>query len=535
MNAPAPISPINDDSAVLGPAPTAETLTVARNVSTRYLAIATEMLVGLVVLPFNVMHLGKDAYGLWMLTASVTAYFSVLDLGYGGALVKFVAQYRARRDVRALNEILSTTFYLFAAFGVVTYLAAIVVAVYLDRFFHLTPDQVHLGRVVLLVTSVNVAIGTAASVFGGVINGFQRYDLNNIVGAISSVVTAVVNVAVLALGYGLVELVVATTAVRVLTYWVYRANAYRVFPALRLRTEFFSRPQLREVTMFSFYMALIDWSKKLNYAVDALVIGAFLNTGAVAVWSVGQRLAEAVQRLTNQLNEVLFPTVVDNDAAHRNHRLQAIFIQGTLLSLATVIPMSGALMLMGAPLVLAWVGPDFLGSVIVLQLLAFTVIIRVGTATCATVLKGAGQHRLVAFTYILTGIVNLSLSIAIVKPLQLVGVAIGTLVPVTATALFVLFPAGCRRVELPVGRAFAQAVWPAVWPAAVMIVFVQVTRDFVPATLIAVGAEIAAAVLVYAVTFLLFGIRPAERRFYLSKITELIGRPVPAPSLTEGA
>ena len=31
-----------------------------------------------------------------MLTASMTAYFSVLDLGYGGALVKFVAQYRAQ-------------------------------------------------------------------------------------------------------------------------------------------------------------------------------------------------------------------------------------------------------------------------------------------------------------------------------------------------------------------------------------------------------------------------------------------------------
>jgi O-antigen/teichoic acid export membrane protein len=524
-----------DDMAALGPAATEETMTVARNVSTRYLAIGTEMLLGLVVLPFNVLHLGKEAYGLWMLTASVTAYFSVLDLGYGGALVKFVAQYRAKRDIRALNEILSTMFYLFAAFGVLTYVVAMVVAVYLDRFFRLTPDQVHLGRIVLLVTSVNIAVGTAASVFGGVINGFQRYDLNNVVGTISSVITAAVNVVVLALGYGLVELVAWTTAVRVLTYWVYRANAYRVFRGLRLRTSYFSRTRLREVTMFSVYMALIDWSKKLNYAVDALVIGAFLNTSAVAVWSVGQRLAEATQRLTNQLNDVLFPTVVDHDAARRDERLQAIFVQGTRLSLATVIPISGALMLMGTPLVLAWVGPDFLGSVIVLQLLAFTVIIRVGNATCATVLKGAGQHRLVAFTYILTGIVNLSLSIAIVKPLQLVGVAVGTLVPVTASSLFVLFPAGCRRVGLPVGRALSQAVWPALWPAAVMIAYVRLTRDLVPTTLLAVGAEMAAAAFIYAVTFVLFGISAAERRFYLSKVTEIVGRTVPAPSVTEGA
>jgi O-antigen/teichoic acid export membrane protein len=525
-----------DENAALGPLPAEETLTVARNVSTRYLAIAIEMLLGLVVLPFNVLHLGKSAYGLWMLTASVTGYFSVLDLGYGGALVKFVAQYRARRDIRALNEILSTTFYLFSAFGVVTYLVAIVVAIFLDRLFQLTPDQVHVGRVVLLVTSVNVAVGTAATVFGGVINGFQRYDLNNVVGTVSSIIAAVVNVVVLALGFGLIELVAATTTVRVLTYWVYRANAYRVFPGLRLRTSLFKRARLREVTMFSVYMALIDWSKKLNYAVDAMVIGAFLNTSAVAVWSVGQRLAEATQRLTNQLNDVLFPTVVDHDTAQRTERLQAIFIQATRLSLATVIPIGGALMLMATPLVMTWVGPDFLGSVIVIQLLAFTVIVRVGNSTSATLLKGAGQHRLVAFTYILTGIVNLSLSIALVARLELMGVAIGTLVPVTISSMFVLFPAGCRRVGLSVGRALSQAVWPAVWPAAVMVAYVELTRGLVASNLFAVGAEMAAAAMVYAVTFLLFGLTTAERRFYMSKVTQLVGRPVPAaPSVTESA
>ena len=69
-----------------------------------------------------------------------------------------------------------------------TYLVAIVLAVFLDRLFHLSPDQVHVGRVVLLIISVNVAVGTAFTVFGGVINGFQRYDLNNIVGTVSSVV-----------------------------------------------------------------------------------------------------------------------------------------------------------------------------------------------------------------------------------------------------------------------------------------------------------------------------------------------------------
>src|SRR5205814_10342892 len=122
---------------------------------------------------------------------------------------------------------------------------------------------------------------------------------------------------VLWMGYGLVELVVATTIVRVLTYWVYRANAYSVFPALDLSPGRFRRSRLREVTSFSVFMLLIDWANKLNYSIDAIVIGIILGTAAVAVWSVGQRLAEATQRLTNQLNDILFPNVVDHSTSRR--------------------------------------------------------------------------------------------------------------------------------------------------------------------------------------------------------------------------
>ena len=512
-----------------------ETLTVARNVSTRYLAISIEAILGLVILPFNVLHLGTSAYGLWMLTASVTAYFSVLDLGYGGALVKFVAQYRARRDVTALNEILSTMFVLFGAFGVLTYMVAAGIAIFMGHFFHLSPDQIHTGRIVLLIISLNVAAGTAFSVFGAVINGFQRFDLNNMVGTASSIVTALVNVAVLASGYGLVELVAASTGVRLLTYLVYRANAYRVFPALRIRLGSFRRARLREVTAFSVYMLAIDWANKMNYSIDALVIGAFLSTSAVAVWTIGQRLAEVTQRLTNQLNDVLFPAVVDSDSAARTDRLQTIFIQGTRLSLATVVPMGGAMMLMAGPLVHAWVGPEFAGSIPVLQLLTLSVIVRVGNATAGTVLKGAGEHRLVAFTNVGAAIVNLALSIVFVKAFGLPGVALGTLVPICIASTFVLFPAGCRRVQLPLPRALAEAVWPAVWPAAVMTAFVLATRDFVPIKLLAVGAEMCAACLVYAMAFVFFGLRAAERMFYLSKVRELFQRRTLAQPIAEGA
>ena len=79
------------------------------------------MIIGLLMLPFNLHHLGTDAYGLWMLLGSMAVHFSVLDLGYGGALVKFMAQYRAHRERARLNEIASTLFFVFAGIGVLAY------------------------------------------------------------------------------------------------------------------------------------------------------------------------------------------------------------------------------------------------------------------------------------------------------------------------------------------------------------------------------------------------------------------------------
>lgn len=511
-----------DDSTLLGTRSGDDTVVVARNLSTRYLAIATDAALGLLILPFNVAHLGTSAYGLWVLAASVTAYFSVLDMGYSGALVKFVAQYRARRDVTALNEILSTLFVVFLGAAAIMYGVAGVVAIWIDSIFHLSPGQTQIARIVLLVVTLNVAASTAFSVFGGVINGFQRYDLNNVVGTISSVTAAAVNVLVLLAGYGLVELVVATTTVRVLTLWIYRANAYRVFPGLRIGVSRFRRARLREVTGFSIHMAVIDWANKLNYSVDALVIGAFLDTTAVAVWAIAQRLAEFAQRLSNQLNDILFPTVVENDTAARLDRLQRIFIQGTKLSLATVIPLAGGLLLLAQPLVMAWVGPEFSRSAVLLQILAVIVAIRVGNATGTTLLKGAGRHRTVSIANIATALTNVALSIALVRPLGLIGVALGTLVPVALTSIFMLFPIACRRVQLPVWRAVTGAVWPAAWPGLVMAAFVLATRSLVPANLAAVGVEFALAGAVYGVTFLLFSLNAAERHFYMEKLAQML-------------
>jgi O-antigen/teichoic acid export membrane protein len=498
-------------------------VTIARNVSTRYLAIAVEMLVGFIMLPFNLRHLGQDAYGLWMLTAGVTIHFSVLDMGYGSAVVKFIAQYRARRDAQALNEIASTMFFVYAAIGIAAYAVVLALAFNIQHFFRITPEQAQVGRWILLIIGLNIACNFPFSIFGGVIDGFQRYDRNNLVAIGTAVSVAAANAGVLIAGYGLVPLVAATTSVRLLAYGVYRLNAYRTYPPLRIRLANFRRSRLREITGFSIYSSIIDWANKLNYELDEIVIGVFLGSAPVAVWAVADRIISGIQRLTNQVNGVLFPFVVDSDQTQKHARLQRLLLEGTRLSIATVVPIAVALMLLATPLVRAWVGEKMLGSVAVIEVLCIVVALRVGNATGTTLLKGAGGVRYLAFVNIGTGVANAILSALLVKPFGLVGVAVGTLIPVGFSTIFLLFPAACRRVDLPLGRAVRFAVWPGVWPALVVAVVLQMVKPYSSGTLLAVGLEAMAASLLYFALFAL-AIGRRDRGEYIAKAQAILGR-----------
>jgi O-antigen/teichoic acid export membrane protein len=498
-------------------------VTVARNISTRYMAIAVEMAIGVLMLPFNLAHLGPADYGLLVLLGSITIHFSLLDLGYAGSLVKFIAQYRAHRDARALNEIASTLFFVFTAIGLLAYGVAAGVALNLD-VFKITPEQEAVGRWMLLIIGLHVALNFPFAIYGGVISGFQRYDVNNFVAIAIGIAVAAANLAVLLAGYGLLTLVAATTFVRIIGYFIYRRNAYRIFPELRISPSLFRRDRLREVTGFSIYSAIIDWANKLNYQIDEIVIGIVSGMQAVAVWAVAERVISGTQRLTNQLNGVLFPVVVDSDASQREERLQQILLHGTLLSLAMVVPVCVALILLAEPLVRVWIGPAMLGAAPLIQLLALAVVIRVGNATATTVLKGAGRHRFLAWVNLSTGLVNVALSVALIGRLGLPGVAIGTLIPIAAASIFVVQPAACRRVGLPVRAAFMKSIVPAIWPAFIVSAALVLTRHISSGTFLAVCVQAAAAAVLYLA--LLFGVAigKKERELYVGKLLELAGR-----------
>src|ERR1700754_3611456 len=73
-----------------------------------------------VLTPFLLAKLGPGGYALWVLLTSVAWYGFLLDFGFGGAIVKYVAEHAARGERAEAREVIASGAWLFAGLAVLT-------------------------------------------------------------------------------------------------------------------------------------------------------------------------------------------------------------------------------------------------------------------------------------------------------------------------------------------------------------------------------------------------------------------------------
>jgi O-antigen/teichoic acid export membrane protein len=486
--------------------------------ATKYVLLAVNVGLGIILMPFTVRHLGASQYGLWMLVASLTYYFQLLDLGYGSGLVRHVADADARGDVNRVNSILSTFVVVYSGLGLLACAGTIALMLWaVPKFPHLSAPDIRRGQLVLAMMGVRMAIGFPMTVFGAATTARQRFALNNVVAIIVALANGAVTYLVLAAGHGLLTLVASTTMLGIVSYAAYAWTARRAFPELRIRPSSFNRALVRDVTTFSMYLFIIDIAIQIGFNLDNVVVGAALGTSAVAVYAVTLRLADYQRQLCNQFNGFLFPIVVRFRAAGSDDALKEMLIEGTRIALVLVTGVTIGVIGFGAPLIVRWMGPGFEAGVVPLYVLAITGVVLVGQGPLGNILLGTGRHRLVAFVSLGEAVANLILSVILVRRYGMLGVAVGTAVPVVLANLFILLPAACRQVSLPVNR-FLRLVLAAPATAAVPAIAacVALRLRYPPASLAAILAEAMLVGLVYVSALCAFGFDREVRTRYAS-------------------
>jgi len=488
--------------------------------ATRYLLLAVNVCLGIFLMPYTVRHLGTSEYGMWMLVASMTAYFQLLDLGYGSGVVRHVADADARGDTALVNRLLSTFAIVYAGIGLLAGAGIAALGIWaLPRFPRLSPSQIPDARFVLAVLGVRVAVGFPMTVFGAAMTARQRFAVTNMVATTAALLSGGLTFVLLALGYHVRAVVAGSTAVSLASYVAYVWSARRTFPALKIRTSAFSTSLVRQVTAFSIYTFIIDIAVQINFNLDNVVIGAAIGTAAVAVFAVALRLADFQRQICNQLNGLMFPIVVRfnaSDAPRALERLRAMMIDGTRIALTLVFGVTVCLMTFAAPLISRWMGPEFGDSVLPLYVLAVTGIVLVGQGPADNILLGTGRHRLVAYVALGEALANLVLSVILVRHHGILGVAIGTAVPVIVANAFILLPIACRQVQLALGHFIRTvAVAPAVGASVGVAVGLALRSTVPPQSIAGVVLEGAIVGAAYMIAVWLFGFDRAVRARYL--------------------
>ena len=148
-----------------------------------------------VLTPFLLARLQPDGYALWVLMSAVASYGSLLELGIGGAVVKYVAEHVARGERDAAMRVISSSFLVYLGLGIATLVVSVAIAPLLSHFLGVSAQDQPAAAWLVVVTGLYVAVSIAFTPWTSLLRGLQRHDLANGVQVMGSLVLAAATVA----------------------------------------------------------------------------------------------------------------------------------------------------------------------------------------------------------------------------------------------------------------------------------------------------------------------------------------------------
>jgi len=419
--------------------------------------------------PFIIHHLGNTAYGTWVLLGSFVGYLGLLDFGVRGAVTRYVANEHAAGDHRGASTTVRAALRLFAGLALLTAVIAGLLALWLDDLFRIPPELIDEARIVVLLGGAAVAVSFVGGVFGGIVGGLHRFDLDGAVEIAITLLRTVAVVAALLAGYGLIALGLIQLAVSVLRASVAFVLARRLYPELSLRSDAPTRQATKQLLAFSLFSSLIQLSGILIYYSNSIVIAAFLPIGFVTYYAIAANLADYARQVVAAISRVITPRTSAALATGGIDSVRTVVLSvGPVATLVTA-PMAITFLLRGERFLDLWMGPAYGATTDqVLIILALAVWLAGGRLVAAAALIGINRHQGLAVAVALEAGANLGVSILLIKPLGLVGVALGMTIPTMIVDLMFLPRYCAHHLRIP-SVEFLTRVW--LWPSVACTAF----------------------------------------------------------------
>lgn len=403
----------------------------------------------LVLTPFITRELGLEMWGLWALIGAFLSYYSLTDLGMGASIARFASGSLAKQEYDQCNKYLSTAFAVYSGMGAVMALVTFAIA---GGAYVLDLPQGN-GEVfahVIVVMGLSFAIGMPLQVYGGALSANLRFDLLSYFQCVAIVIRTGLVVAFLLGGLGILGLAYASMAASLSSYVITIFASHRVLPQVRVKHACMSRATAREMFSYSSWVTVANITSIVRFRIDALVITICLGLTPTGIYQIASMFAMHLHDGMNSIFGILFPYFSRLNASEQHEKLVRAMFFTTRRAIQIAMLGGFAMIAWGQDFLTWWLEPAYADAYPSLVVLVTCMCFACGQMPLYHYLFGLSKSKFFAITHGIEAAMNLSISLILINftTLGILGVALGTMIPMIIVQVTVLPIYACRQLGI---------------------------------------------------------------------------------------
>jgi O-antigen/teichoic acid export membrane protein len=461
-----------------------------QNVGSSWAGLGVNIVVGFLLSPFILHRLGDDAFGLWVLVFSVTDYYGLFDMGIRSSIVRYVSRFHATGERDELAGIVNTTLFTYSIVAGLLMVVSFGASQLVTSIFRIPSAFTGQAPLLFVIVGISVALGFPLGVFGGILEGLQKFSWLNATTIVATLLRALLVVLALHRGYGLVTLALITAGTPVLFGMLRALMVFRLL-SLPYGMRFVRRAAFHKVLGYGLFTLLVIVADRLRFRADAVIIGTLLSSAAITYFSIASKIVDYASEVVANMAQIFTPMSSHFDAKGEEEKLQTVLLLGNRASAFVIFPLTAGLIVLGESLIEVWMGVRYTVSYPVMLVLLVPTALLCAQASSTRVLFGIGRHRTMAWFVLAESLVNIALSVLLVRRYGIMGDAVGTAIPLLITTVFFLPWHVCHLLGLPIGRFVRECYSrPLQLALALALVLIVLQHWYVPHTYPGLGLQV---------------------------------------------
>ena len=494
-----------------------------------YVVIILNTVVGLLYTPYMLRMMGQSEYGLYSLVASVIAYLTVLDLGFGNAIVRYTAKFRAEKKTEEQYEMFGMFFLLYLVIGIIAFGIGLGLYFNVGTLFGDTMTAVELdrARIMMLLLVANLAFTFPMSIWGSIIQAYEDFVFQKSLNIFRIILNTAVMICLRHFGYKAVAMVVVQTIFNVLTLvvnFIYCRRKLNIH--IYFRFKHFHWGFLKEVAIYSFWIFLNAIMDRVYWSTGQFVLGAIVGTAAVAVFAIAIQLEGMYMQFSTAISSVFLPKVTAMVATNRSRKeISDLFIRTGRIQYIVLAYILSGFIIFGRQFIELWAGADYSDAYIISLLFFIPLTVPLIQNLGITILQARNEMKFRSVLYIIIALVSLAMQIVLTRYFGGIGCAMGVSGALVVGQILIMNVYYQRRQDLDIKTFWKEISKMSIIPIILIFSSMLVIRHFF--ALDSWGKlilGIAAFSLVYIPLFFRFSMTDDERNLFISMFHKIFDK-----------